>query len=348
MKKLNISRRKDKVNRKSFVITAILSILIILGSSIGTLAAQSSPSLLASGLEGSTGAGSAVGPDGNLYVTQAKAGLISRVDTQSGDVTTFASGLPGAIDGFPIGGVMDIAFIDDTAYALTSLVGPILGGNPNDVAGIYRVDGPNSFTPIADIGQFSLDNPPPPDIDYFVPIGLQYALEPFRGGFLVTDGHLNRVLYVTLDGDIRILIQFGNTVPTGLTVHGNQIYMAEAGPVPHAPQDGKVVVFGPKSTSATEVASGAPLLVDVEFGRGQTLFAIAQGNFPDPPTDPGSPALPNTGSLVKVNSDGSFTFITEGLNVPTSFEIIQNSAYVVTLAGEVWKVENIADPPFGN
>jgi hypothetical protein len=55
--------------------------------------------------------------------------------------------------------------------------------------------------------------------------------------------------------------------------------MAEAGPVPHDPAEGKVVSFEPKSPSATEVASGAPLLVDVEFGRARDLYALSQGSF---------------------------------------------------------------------
>ena len=66
--------------------------------------------------------------------------------------------------------------------------------------------------------------------------------------------------------------------------------MAEAGPVPHQPEDGKVVSFRPKSTTATEVASGASLLVDVEFGRGHKLYALSQGVFGGGPA--GSPALP--------------------------------------------------------
>jgi hypothetical protein len=87
--------------------------------------------------------------------------------------------------------------------------------------------------------------------------GVQYALETYRGGFLVTDGHHNRVLRVTLDGEVTELIAFDNIVPTGLAVAGHTVYMAEAGPVPHLPQDGKVVAFRPKSPTATEVASGA-------------------------------------------------------------------------------------------
>jgi hypothetical protein len=292
---------------------------------------------LVTGLDG--GLGSTIGPDGALYVPETQAGRISRVDPKSGVVTTFASGLPKSLFDDPgNGGVMDVAFIGKTAYALVSGVGSDLGGS--DIVGIYRVDGPTSFTVVADIGEFSLRNPPP--TDFFVPTGFQYAMEPYRGGFLVTDGHHNRVLRVTLDGKVTEVIQFANIVPTGLAVSGNTVYMAEAGPVPHLPQDGKVVSFSPeKSPTATVVASGARLLVDVEFGRGRSLYALSQGVFPVG-SEPGSPALPNTGALVKVNRDGTFTVITDGLNQPTSLEFIGNTAYVVTLGGEIWKIDDVS------
>jgi hypothetical protein len=266
---------------------------------------------------------------------------VSRVDPKTGDITTFASGLPKSLIG--IGGAIDVAFIGGTAYALVTLVGPDLGGS--DVVGIYRVDGPDSFTVVADIGAFSLSNPP--ETDYFIPTGLQYALEPYRGGFLVTDGHHNRVLRVTLDGEVTEFHVFDNVVPTGLTVSGNKVYMAEAGPVPHEPENGKVVSFGPKSPTVTEVASGTRLPVDVEFGRGRDLYALSQGVFP-PGGEPGSPALPNTGSLVQVNGNGTFTAVADGLNQPTSLEVIRNTAYIVTLGGEIWKVDTISGPPYGS
>src|SRR4030095_11500577 len=213
---------------------------------------------LVTGLEGASG--STIGPDGALYVTEGAVGTISRVDLQTGEKTTFASGLPRAI--ISIGGAIVVAFIDNIAYALVTLVGSQFG--TSDVVGIYRVDTPDSFTVVADIGAFNLANPPPTPFD--VPTGLQYALQTYRGGFLVSDGHLNRVLRVTLDGEIAVLIQFDNIVPTGLEVRGNRVYMAEAGPVPHLPRNGKVVSFDPRLPTATEVATGAPLLVDVEFG----------------------------------------------------------------------------------
>ena len=293
--------------------------------------------------------GSAVGPGGALFVTAPRTGSIWRVDPTTGARTLFATGLPpriqpgGEEDLLYIGsGVVDVAFIGSTAYALVTGVAPDVGGS--EVVGIYRIDGPTSSTVIADIGAWSAANPPIPE--FFVPSGWQYAIEPYRGGLLVTDGHHNRVLWVTLDGEITQLIQFGDIVPTGLAVWGNSIYVSQAGPLPHLPQNGKVVTFGPGSSTATELASGVRLAVDVEFGRGRTLFALSQG-FWDGPFE-GTPAQPNTGALMRVDDNGTVTTVLGGLDRPTSVEIIGNTAYVVTFGGEVWKVTDIAGPPYGN
>jgi sugar lactone lactonase YvrE len=293
----------------------------------------SQPIQLVRGLAG--GSGSTIGPGGALYVTEGLAGRVSRVDPKTGEVTTFASGLPNSIVG--IGGAMDVAFIGSTAYVLVTLVGPDVGGS--DIVGIYRVDGPHTFTVIADIGAFAISHPPVPE--FFVPSGVQYALDFYHGAFLVTDGHHNRVLRVTLDGEVSEVIAFGNIVPTGLAVRGNTVYMAEAGPIPHLPENGKVVSFEPKSPTVTQVASGGRLPVDVEFARGHTLYALAQGIWPLGNAE-GSPALPNTGSLLRVNADGTFTPVAEGLNQPTSLEFIGDTAYVVSLAGELWKIDNVS------
>ncbi len=279
--------------------------------------------------------GSTIGPDGALYVAQGTLGQIARVDPRTGTITTFASGLPKQLSTVGLGGAMDVAFIGKTAYVLVTLVSPDVGGH--DVDGIYRVDGPNTFTVVADIGAFNMHNPADHSVSRSTSTsGVLYALQPYRGGFLVTDGHLNRVLQVTLDGAITVLIAFGDIVPTGLALSGKTVYLAEAGPVPHRPQDGKVVTFEPKSPTATEVASGASLLVDVKFGRGHRLYALSQGAYSGNPA--GSPAKPNTGALVKVNPDGTFTVITSGLDRPTSLQFIGNTAYVVTLTGQIWKV----------
>jgi hypothetical protein len=336
---------------------ALVAMMVPLAASAAPPAAEpGEPELLAT-LDAGAGSGSAIGPGGALYVSQPAAGEIWRVDPESGETTLYASGLPQKFEALPFGGVMDLAFIGSTAYALVSVVGSnpadladLLACNPQTI-GIYRVDGPTSSTVVADIGTFACDNPPL--TDFLVPTGVQYALEAYRGGFLVTDGHHNRVLHVTRDGEITEFRSFGpdpagNIVPTGLAISGNTIYMAEAGPVPHSAQDGKVVSFEPGSSTVSEVASGAPLLVDVEMGRGRTLFALAQGHFGcDDPACAGAPADPDTGLLVKANANGTFTTLAEHLDQPTSLEIIGTTAYVVTLGGEVWKVDDISGPPYG-
>jgi hypothetical protein len=330
------------MNRKSLVIALALGFVIILGSGRAYAgpppSGEPSAARLASGL-GVT-LGSTVGPDGALYVPDGAAGTIWRVDPQTGDVTEFASGLPQAI--FPIGGPVDVAFIGNTAYALVSMVADdFVGGS--SIVGIYQLDNSAGHTVIANLGQWAMAHPSQSDV--FIETGVYYAIEVFRGGFLVTDGHHNRVLWVTRDGEISELIAFDDTVPTGLAARGETVYVAEAGEVPHLPEDGKVVSFGPKSDTATEVASGARLLVDVEFGRGRTLYALSQGEWDG--VMEGSPAIPNDGALVEVNGDGTFTTVIDGLDRPTSLEFIGNSAYVITLTGEVWEIDNVSDPPYG-
>jgi len=339
--------------RKILVALAALAAMIVpLAASAAPPAGPGSPELLAT-LAGNAASGSAIGPGGALFVPQPAAGQIWRIDPDTGNKTLFASGLPQRFGFVPFGGVMDVAFYGSTAYALVSVVEPGLLACDPGLIGIYRVDGPSSSTLVADIGTFACDNEPP--TDFLVPTGVQYALEPFRGGFIVTDGHHNRVYRATLDGTVTQMIQFGDIVPTGLAVHGNTILMAEAGPVPHLPQDGRIVSFEPGSSSATAVASGARLAVDVEIGRGQTLFALSQGHWTCPPVlapdhcgeAAGSPADPSTGALLRVNPNGTMTPVASGLNLPTSLEIIDNTAYVITLNGQIWKIDRIASPPYG-
>src|SRR3954447_23878401 len=336
--------RRSQGRRAGLLVLALLSIGAI-SSAVDAAPRTSSPSAprLLTTLPSPSGLGGRVGPDGVLYFPEPAAGRISRVDPSTGAISTFASGLP--IQFIPLGGVMDVAFLDDTAYALVTLVGAdMFPGSPYTV-GVYRIDGPDSSTVIADIGQWSIDHPPT-GFDFFVPSGVQYALESYRGGFLVTDGHHNRLLHVGLDGTITQVASYGDVVPTGMEIIGNSVLFAEAGPTPHLPENGRIASLNPRTSQTTEVARGGRLLVDVERGRGQTLFGLSQGVF-EPGHDPGTPANPDTGSLLRVNGHGGFDTVATGLDRPTSMEIIGNSAYITTLDGDIWVVDNIANPPFG-
>lgn len=298
--------------------------LVPVQTDLGTFAAQ--------------GSGSTVGPGGALYVTDGRAGRVLRVDPTTGAVSTFASGLPLSVA--PIGGAMDVAFRGQTAYVLVTLVGPFFGQATVD--GIYRIEKDGSHTVVADLGAWSTDHPPV--TGFFIPSGVQYALQSFRDGFLVTDGHHNRVLWVTLKGDISELVALDNIVPTGLEVSGNTVYVGQAGPVPHLPATGKVLSFGANAPAVSEVASGASLIVDVEFGRGHQLYALSQGSWdpaiPAIPANAGAPAAHNTGALVLVK-DGGLPPVVGGLDQPTSLEFIGDTAFVITLTGKVIRIDNV-------
>ena len=292
------------------------------------------PHVVVSGLDG--GSGSAVGPDGALYVPEPVSGEVSRIDPESGATTVVASCLPPQVLVGDAGGAMDVAFLGSTMYALTSMVSEDVGGSA--VTGVFRVED-DTCEVVADIGTWTIENPPPPDFDFFVPTGVPYAMEAYRDGFLVTDGHANRVLQVTLDGEVRTVLQLGNVVPLGLDLVDRAVYVALAGPVPHVPEDGQVVSFHVRSAEPELVASGGPLLIDVEAG-GHALYALAQGDFPEGAPE-GSPALPDTGQLLLTDRDGDLDVVADGLDRPTSLEFIGDAAYVVTLTGTVLRIEGV-------
>jgi hypothetical protein len=123
---------------------------------------------------GGCGSGSTVGPDKALYVTDGPGGRVLRVDPETGAVTTFARGLPPAIPEVGIGGAIDVAFAGGSAYVLVTLVGPFFG-QTDVVDGIYRIEEDGTATAIADIGAWSIQNPPA--TDFFIASGVQYALE---------------------------------------------------------------------------------------------------------------------------------------------------------------------------
>ena len=98
----------------------------------------------------------------------------------------------------------------------------------------------------------------------------------------------------------------------------------------------------PWSSGAHEVASGAPLIVDVEIGPGPGLYALSQGVWtPElrrtrggrPPEHrqprPGRPSRHLHGSP-------------ERLDRPTSVAFTRDAAYVVTLTGKVLKIDDVA------
>jgi hypothetical protein len=293
--------------------------------------------------------GSTIGPDGALYVTDGSVGEVLRIDLRDGRVSTYASGLPPkAFQGQDIGGPVDVAFLGRTAYVLVTIVSglifgePFDNGNPEAKNGLYRIERDGTPTLIADIGQWSADHPPQPA--FFVDTGVQFAMEPYFGGFLVTDGHHNRVLWVSRQGSIHEVATFGNVVPTGLESIGGIAFVTQMGPIPHTPEDGKILAGG-LGWGPFEVASGASMLIDVEWGPRGRLYGLSQGQWDG--VGEGSRAASNTGRLVVVGHHGELTPVADGrgqelvLDRPTSVEFVGDTAYVVSVTGDVYRVEGL-------
>lgn len=302
---------------------------------------------LASFGNGSFVTGSTIGPDGALYVTDGSSGSVLRIDRRTGLVTTYATGLPTKAFSNDIGGPVDVAFVGRTAYVLVTLVsGEITGvgpfGNSNDKNGLYRIERDGSFTVVADIGAWSIENPPEPA--FFVDTGVQYAMETYRGGFVVTDGHHNRVLRVDRNGSIIEVATFENQVPTGLEVTAGRVFITQAGPIPHEPEDGRVLSLR-RGWEPREIASGASMLIDVERGPHGKLYGLSQGQWDG--VGEGSPASPNTGRLVIVERDGDLTPVVDGrgqelvLDRPTAMEFVGHTGYVVSVVGDVYRIDNL-------
>ena len=84
------------------------------------------------------------------------------------------------------------------------------------------------------------------------------------------------------------------------------LFVAQAGPIPHTPATGKVVSFDSDApTTARDVASGYSL----------------------------------------INYDGTFSVVLDRIDLPTSLDFVDDDAYIVTLDGEVWNINNITRPP---
>ena len=73
----------------------------------------------------------------------------------------------------------------------------------------------------------------------------------------------------------------------------------------------------------------------------------ASGTCRTIPENEGAPASANTGTLLRVSSDGSFASVVEGLDRPTSLEFVGKTAFVVTLTGKVIRIDDVGRSHFG-
>jgi hypothetical protein len=282
------------------------------------------------------------GPDGNLYVAEGGAagslstvgicdqvvapvgpyvgGFTARISkiSPNGTRTTVADNLPSSATspalGGLISGVADVAFIDNTLYAITSGAGCSHGLAGTDNA-ILRVNSDGTTTMIADLSAFQKAHPVKhPQPDDFEPDGTWYSMVAVRGALYAVEPNHGELDMITTDGRIRRVADIsaveGHIVPTAIAYHGN-FYVGNLYTFPIQAGSSKVLKITP-SGQITTVATGFTTILGLAFDHRERLYVLENSTcnecFP----------TPGTGKIVRVEHSGRVEEIASGLTVPTA------------------------------
>jgi hypothetical protein len=338
--------------------TKILPALVIPASALlsltPTLSQAQEPSgfkVIATGLEAPRGL--RFGPDGYLYVAEAgkggststagtcaqvpgpvgpytggETGRVSKVSS-SGKVTTVATGFPSTQDAQgDLIGVADVAFLDDTLYALVA-GGGCSHGHPNRPTGVAKVNrSTGEWTLIANVDTFLKTHPAkfenPGD---FEPDGTLYSMIPVGNSLYAVEPNHGQVLSVSPDGTVRQIIDIsaseGHIVPTSIAEWYGQLYVGNLNLFPINPNMSRVLTvaqgdydselapgFGPRNGyHIVNSQAGFTTVVAVDFGPDGLLYALELSDAA------GFPGL-GQGKVVRVKHSGEIEDVVTGLNVP--------------------------------
>jgi len=293
------------------------------------------------------------GPDGYLYVAEAgKGGSVSTAGkctqvpgpvgpytggetariskvSSNGKVSTVASGFPSTQDAQgDLIGVADVAFLDDTLYALVA-GGGCSHGHPNQPTGVAKVDrSTGKWTLIADVGAFLKSHPAkienPGD---FEPDGTLYSMIPVDNSLYAVEPNHGQVVSVSPGGSIEQVIDIsaseGHIVPTSIAEWYGQLYVGNLNLFPINPDMSRVLTiargdfddelapgFGPRhGYHIVNSKAGFTTVVAVDFGPDGLLYALELSDAA------GFPGL-GQGKVVRVRHSGEIEDVVTGLNVP--------------------------------
>jgi hypothetical protein len=250
-------------------------------------------------------------------------GRVSRI-RRDGTRETVADGLPSFTDGFGDSlGPTDIAWIGGTLYVLIE-GGGCTRGLPNDPAGVVRINGNGTYTYVANITAFIRANPvaaeplcgPLGDCE---PDGVPHSMFAHGNYLYVVETNHNSVLRVSpSSGVIERLSDMSliDPAPIVMTPDGPDFLIGAF--------DGLILSANRSFGEIAVVLDGFGPIVDITR-VGNRLYLLETFGAATPWT-------PDTGSVVRVDKDGTRTVIASGLNFPIGMDRQGNDLYVSTVS----------------
>jgi hypothetical protein len=329
-------------------LSLVLAVVVLLGSAPPTVEAQEATpgaeeapatlDVVAAGLTNPRGFTWA--DDGTLYVALAGTGgpnlpteeadiiaafsgffggpsaAVARI--QDGCPVTVADGLPSYVDGTGgVVGVSDVAMLGGQLYATVDGGGAV-HGNPDQPAGLYRINADGTFEVVADLSAWMRANPvaerPQGDND---PDGEVWHLLPTadESAFWVIETNQGQLLQITPAGAVTRMadLSAGHPVSTGLAAAPDGgVYVGDLTAFPFLDEAAKVIHITPDGT-VTDQWTGLTAVVALAVGPDDALYALEMvtGSIDEDPF-----ILPNTGRIVRQTGPDMSEVVADGLNFP--------------------------------
>ena len=278
-------------------------------------------------------------------------GRISAVDVTTGVRTTIVGNLPSSQTAATGGGfassVADVAFLHRTLYALIAGAGCShgLAGTFNS---IDRISAPGIATPIVNLSRFLMTHPVVhPDPGDFEPDGAWYSLEPAGDALYAVEPNHGEVDIVRPDGSIGRLVDVsatqGHIVPTALTSFFGQFLLGNSNTFAPGSQGNAKIFLLTRWGQLFQIASGLTAVTGVAVHHGRIYALESFTGFFAP-----APPVANTGTVVRLEDDGSWSRIVGGLSFPTAMTFgDRNTLYIsnkgfgqpTNTSGEIVKVQ---------
>lgn len=278
--------------------------------------------------EGGTGAGTyssvdqceqvpfPVGP----YLGGTTGGRISKINWK-GERSTVTDQLPSShaneIIGGDVEGVADVAFVDNTLYAVLAGAG-CSHGVPSVPNGVIKVGCNGRWKMVANLSDWLKAHPVKnPEPDDFEPDGTPYSMinvnehlfivEPNHGDFIKVDPERWNDIQRVAD----ISASQGHKVPTAVAHYEGNFYVGNLHPFPIVPGSSNIYKITPWG-NVSIWATGFTTVLGVTFDKKGRLYVLENT------TVSGRGPTPNTGKIIKLHRSGKREEVATGLNLPTA------------------------------